>query len=577
MTKITKQLDVVLEGRGIISIAPRDHMATGGEGSVYKKNDTAIKLYLDPQKMLKDGMIDKIAQLKKCAHPFIIAPLGIVTSTSGEPIGYYMQYAPGEPLSRVFTNDYRARTQFDDNDANVLVEKMRTVVEHAHKNGAIMVDANELNWLVNDHKKHAPEPRAIDVDAWAIGRWGARVIMPSIRDWHAKKFSDLTDWFSWGIVTFQIYTGIHPFKGRLSGYTQGDLEKRMKDHASVFHTDVRLNHAVRDFGVIPSMLRQWYEDIFSKGKRSKPPSPFDTRQNVQAVGHVMHVQSTTTQGLLIFDKLYESAQKVMRLFDGGAALLTDGTIIDIMRRKKITQVHASHIAVARCFGGWCVAICDQGMITCCYVDMISGTETKLSLQIAGSDVISFGERIFAVTEQGLTEIVLMNMQSMMASCGTTWSSIRHATTWLQGFGVEDMMGKTYLVVPFGDRACTTIRVPELDGQRPISGCAGNRFITVTTIDVNGMYHKYELWFDGSYRGYALWHDNVDSADLTIAVLPKGVCATIVNDGELDIFVPATGVHTKVADRLIKAGSLLAQIDNAVIYADEQTIWRIKMK
>lgn len=577
MTKLTRQVDVVLEGRGIVSISPRDHMATGGEGSVYKKNNTVIKLYLDPHKMRKDGMVEKIALLKKCAHPFIITPLGVVTTVSGDAIGYYMNYAQGEPLSRVFTNDYRARSQFTDEDANKLIDGMRTVVEHAHKNHAIMVDANELNWLVDDHKKNKPEPRAIDVDAWAIGRWGARVIMPSIRDWRSTMFNELTDWFSWGIVTFQVYTGIHPYKGRINGYNQNDLERRMKDNVSVFHKDVRLNHAVRDFNNIPGALRMWYEDVFAKGKRTKPPSPCDVVQNVHTFGRTTHVQTTAVKGLLIFDKMFEGTRSIAQLFDGGAALFSDGMLVDIVRCKKICDVHSVRVVAVRCFGGWCVVTCDNGTISCRYIDMATGAENVLSLQISGSDVVSYGERIFVVTEQGLTEIILMNMRSIIASCGTTWSSVRHATKWFHGFGVEDMMGKMHIVAPFGDRSCMTIRVPELDGQKPIIGRAGQRFITIITVDKIGMYHKYELWFDATYRQYTVWHDHVDSADLTITTLPKGVCATIVVDGELNIFVPATGAQTKVSDALIKTGTHLAQIDNTVIYAEDRTIWRVRMK
>ncbi|KKP58278.1 MAG: hypothetical protein UR51_C0007G0001 [Candidatus Moranbacteria bacterium GW2011_GWF1_34_10] len=578
MTKILKKTEMILEGRGIITLNPSDHMATGGEGSVYRKNDTVIKIYTDSQKMICDGMMDKITQLSRCRHKFIVTPENVVRDMAQQPIGYYMPYVAGEPLSRVFTNDYRNRTNFNDQDANILVDHMRTVTEYAHKNKAIMVDANELNWLVVDKKIHAPEPRVIDVDAWAIGKWGARVIMPSIRDWHAHTFDTLSDWFSWGVVTFQIYTGIHPYKGKLDGYKQQELERRMKDNASVFRKDVRLNHAVRDFSSIPSVLCKWYEDVFTKGKRSVPPSPFDAGKIVPAKGRVMHAQNIGGKNLLIFEKLFESNYSVVQIFNEGIILLKNGDMIDLSRKKKICTVSTAHIAVTRQNDGWLVAEYNRGKISCRYFDYLTSAEENISIDIIASGVISSGSRMFVVNERGLTEIVLFEANNKhLISMGNTWSVSPHATKWFEGLGVEDIMGAMHLIIPFGVRACATIRTKELDGMSVVMGRCGARFATVIALDQKGLYHKFEFYFDTGYQSYVLWQDVVDNAELIIAILPKGVCATIVADGALDIFVPSTGAHQKVSDALIKTGTQLAQWNNTVIYVEDKKVWRVRMK
>ena len=576
MTKITRKTDVMLEGRGMISLQPRDHMITGGEGSIYKKNNTVIKLYTDSDKMIRDGMDAKIISLKRVEHPFIVTPKGMVKDAAGKPIGYYMPYVTGEPITRVFTNDYRARTQFADDDAHILVDHMRTVVQHVHSKQIVMVDANEMNWLVDDHNNHAPEPRAIDVDAWAIDRWRASVIMPSIRDWHAKVFDELSDWFAWGIVTFQVYTGIHPYKGRLSGYAQHDLMRRMQDNASVFHTDVRLNHAVRDFGRIPGALRQWYEEVFAKGKRMRPPSPFDVGKIVPTRGRIAHTQ-ITTKGMLVFDKMYESASHITHIFDGGVVLCADSMLVDVVRGKKICTVTKKNVAVVVQCDGWFVAECENDTLVCRFVDLYTGHEEIVDTTISAHNVMSMGERMFVVTERGLTEIVLTRMKKSLLSMGNTWQTLPYATQWFQGVGVENVMGNMHVVAPFGDRACATIRTKELDGLVPIAGYGGMRFITIITFDAQGIYHKHEFHFDDAYRMYTVWSNVVDSAELVITTLPKGVCVTIVEDGTLDIFVPSNGAHTKVSDGLIKTGTYLAHIDNTVIYIDDRTVWRVRMK
>ena len=55
-------------------LGPNDHLATGGEGSVYARGDVVYKVYLDPTKALKGKLHDKVALLKLLAHPGIAAP-----------------------------------------------------------------------------------------------------------------------------------------------------------------------------------------------------------------------------------------------------------------------------------------------------------------------------------------------------------------------------------------------------------------------------------------------------------------------------------------------------------------------
>ena len=217
MITTSRNITVFLAGKGKITLRQTNYVTTGGEASIYRKGDTIIKIFTDPQKMSADRMAEKVGILSGFKHQFIINPQGIVEDEKHTPIGYFMGFAEGEPMSRVFTTDFRRRDSFTDQDAIHLVHNMREVPIFAHAHGAILVDANELNWLMR--REAQPEPRICDVDSWQIGtRWPARVIMPSIRDHHSNVFDERSDWFSWGIVTFQVFTGIHPYRGRHDGY-----------------------------------------------------------------------------------------------------------------------------------------------------------------------------------------------------------------------------------------------------------------------------------------------------------------------------------------------------------------------
>ncbi len=571
------KIEVILEKRGPLTLRSNDYVATGGEGSVYRAKRTIIKIYTDPQKMQQDGMPEKIKLLATIQHKYIVSPQGLVTDLKNSPIGYYMPFANGEPLSRVFTNDFRQREKFNDECAKALVDRMREVIQFAHDNRAVMVDANELNWLVALKKLETPEPRAIDIDSWAIGQWPAKVIMPSIRDWHSKKFDQLTDWFAWGIVTFLVFTGIHPYKGKLDGYKPGELERRMKDNASIFSPGVRLNRAVRDFNCIPGPLRDWYQATFQQGERGIPPSPFEAGKAIAAAARITHAVVTAT-GALIFDKLFGKAgDPVIRIWPCGIALLKSGELIRLASKRIISKVTTSDSEVIKVDKGWLIAERNNGNIDFRYINESNFEEEPIVLNIKGYHLLRYENRLFIVTEKGLTEIDFRNLGKPILSVGQTWGVMINATKWFDGVGIQDAMGVTFIVAPFGDKYCTQVRAKELDGITPITAKAGNRFISLVGIDKNGTYHKLEFTFDSGYKSYTLWQKEVDSPSLNVAILPKKVCATIVDDGELNIFVPVSGKVIKVSDKNITTEMTLSNWDDKVIYLHNDEVWQVRMK
>lgn len=576
MAAIKGKTKVTLEGRGQLTLRPNDHVATGGEGSVYRANDTVIKLYTDPRKMQHDGMPDKLKLLSRIKHEHIVSPKGLVTLQSGDPIGYYMDHVEGEPLSRMFTNAYRARAGFTDKHAAILADKMRDTVETAHSHKAILVDANELNWLSILNGQNEPEPRAIDVDSWAIERWAATVIMPSIRDWHAKTFNEMTDWFAWGIVTFQIFAGIHPYKGTLSGFKRNDIESRMKANASVFAQGVKLNKAVRDFSCIPGPLLDWYVATFEKGERTQPPSPFDSGAAVAKIARVARMITTAT-GNLMFEKLFgETNDPVIRIFSCGVVLLDSGRLINLVNSREIAQTTSRDCEVIKVNSGWLVADWKNHQPSFTYIDGVNLKSEALTFQLKCHKLLSYENRLFAVTEKGLTELTLKVFGKPILAAGHTWGVMINSTRWFDGLGIQDAMGATYVITPFNDNACAQIRVKELDGLKPIVAKSGNRFIAIIAVDVNGVYQKIELTLNRDYSSYKIWQGVVDNPDLNIAILPKGVCAIIIEDGEFDIFVPTNGTLNKVQDKYVSTDMILANWENKVVYIHDGSAWSVRM-
>ncbi|HEY4511717.1 MAG TPA: hypothetical protein VJH55_02655 [Candidatus Paceibacterota bacterium] len=569
---------VNLEHKGPLTLYPTDHIATGGEASLYRKGGTVIKIYLDPDKMRRDAMAKKIKHLAGIRHDFIIAPQGIVTNDRDVEVGYYMPNAEGEALAKIFTNSFRQQVGLNDKDTSRLVDYMRDTVQFAHDHEAIMVDANELNWMVALGGKKGPEPRALDVDSWVIRNdIPAKVPkMPSIRDWFSPLVSRESDWYAWGIVTFQVFSGIHPFKGTLDGYDRNEMERRMKEKASVFTKGVKLNHAVRDFSCIPGRLRDWYQAVFQSEQRGVPPSPFDTGAAVAPAAKIARVIVTAT-GKLAFEKVFSASNDpVIRIFPCGVVLLASGALIDLATKRRITKAISRDCEVIKTSKGWLKGDKVRQTFVFSYIEEQGLQETPLTLTLDGQRIVRYENRMFLVTDKGLTELTLQMLGRPILSVKNTWGVMVNSTHWFDGVGVQDAMGAKYLIAPFSDSACGQIRVRELDGLVPVAARAGNRFISVIAADSKGNYRKIEFTFDAEYTSYQVWKGDATSPELNAAILPKGVCATILDDGELIIFVPSNGKVIKVQDRHITAEMLLSNWENNVVYVLDGSVWKVSM-
>jgi len=573
-------IQVVLEGKGPATLRDSNYVASGGEGTIYKISDMVVKIYHKPDEAKRRGVPGKIRLLAGLKHPYVSSPAGLVTKPNGDLLGHYLPYVDGHPLARVFTNDFWLKEGFTKKHASTLVDRMREVYFFAHQNKVLLVDANELNWFTIFSGKD-PEPRVIDVDSWVFENNIPSKIakMPSIRDWHEKNASRKSDWFAWGIVTFQIYTGLHPFKGTLDGFDRGDLEGRMKVNASVFNKEVRLNRAVRDFSTIPNPLLGWYEAVFQNGERSIPPSPFDTSVVTPRAALVLRMVTTGRTGLLVFEKLVDfPGDPAVKTFHCGAVLLSSGRLIDLATKREICKITSRGCEVVRSGNGWLIAEMQNREIHFQYVVESSLKLTVLSLRLNGHNLVSFENRLFVVTDTGLSEVKLTILGKPIASLGKTWGAMLNSTKWFQGVGVMDAMGAKYVITPFGEESVVQERIRELDTLRIVMAKSGNRFISLIGADRSGVYHKVEITFDRDYKSYKAWVAETDSPELNLAILPKGVCATIVKDGELDIFVPIKNQDiNRVEDKGIGTDMVLSNWEDRVIYIQSGAVWSLRMK
>lgn len=539
-------IKVVMPGKGEVTLRPTDHLATGGEGAVYLKNNLIFKLFLNPERARANGMSEKIQLLAQIRHPYIISPIDVLYDSQHQVIGYYMSQADGVSLMKTFTNGWRDLNGFTDTQSVKLVENMREAVLAAHALKAVMVDGNETNYLV-----HGVEPRIIDVDSWQIGKHKGTAIMPSIRDYHCKTHDEKTDWFAWGVVSFQVFTGIHPYKGTHPGFKKGDLEARMRANASVFDSQVRLNAAVRDFSCVPKPLLDWYEGVFSKGERSAPPSAL-LSQAPAALTKKTRVRQTAS-GSVRHDRIHGFGGKVRHVSANGIAFYMDGNGLkayDLYRKQGIPSLSSAEIermfenqaGLVR-YGDSFVyvsrtATAMQGRIVPGERDPQPAQPLTNLLPLAAPKLIVMGNRLFALNPQsdnGLVELELTTMGSRTAlAIKSAWPVNVQSTKFYDGFGVMDCLGVPFMVIP--EKGSLTIqRAAALSEYKLINGFSrGSSYLWVHGVSrADGQIYRVELRSNGKDFD-VVQSEVVDEFELNIAVSPKGIAVAILEDGVVTV-------------------------------------------
>lgn len=258
-------MKVQIDGYGECSLTDSNYVASGGEGTVYKlNNDMAVKVYHDPRKMLPTKKITELSLIK---NKNVIAPIKIVKDQQGTPIGYVTKFVQDtQPMCKYFTKGYRDTIGFTDKDAVKMVTELIETVKSIHSAGALVVDLNEMNLIISNNV-----PYFIDVDSYQTKSFKATALMDSVKDFSATTFTEKSDWFSLAVIAFQLYIGIHPYKGAHPKYAPKEWLKRMQNNASIFDSGVKLPPSCRPLSVIPSNQLEWFKRVFKHGDRFEPP------------------------------------------------------------------------------------------------------------------------------------------------------------------------------------------------------------------------------------------------------------------------------------------------------------------
>ena len=556
-----------IPGEGEVKLGQREFNAQGGEGSVYVKGGHAYKIYADPSRCIAPV---KIAELSVLAQANIIRPLELVLDARNRPAGYSMRYVGNaHSLCQLFPKAFRERNSITPDLALRLVRHLQTGVSHIHGKGILIVDLNEMNFLVSTNFK---EVFFIDVDSYQTPSFPATVLMESVRDRHAKTFTRDSDWFSFAVVSFQMFVGIHPFKGTYPPLQHLDntqkLDARMRANVSVLHNGVSVPPVCLPFSVIPPVYRDWYRAVFEEGRRLPPP---DGVQAVVVVTGPTTAQVVESRSFQI-KKIGEFDSEI--IWRDGVITVSEQSIYFEGKRypkppfdvKLIVTPRQRHL-IAACHDGTRLRFhdltTDQNIET-----QIEGEEVMLS---HGQLYIKQHENIFAIDLIELPNKFLLSLRSVA-------NVMMNATRMFEGLAIQNLLGANYASIPGSGNVCHQVRLSELDSARIVDAKL-YRNVLVVVVATEGRYDKLIFRFSRDFAAHDLRRlPDVATTGIEFTVLDTGVVLHLNDDNNLEIFSSAkdSAKLSVLEDQALKENLKLFHTGTQALMAKERNLYKFSL-
>lgn len=524
------------------TLAQSDYIAGGGEGKVYQKGGFAFKIYHDPQK--KGLPIGKLVELSQIKSDLVLGPKDILLDSKQNIIGFVMRYVTNTVfLCWLFNKGYKEQNNVTSDMLAALCSSMKNTTLALHKGGVVVGDYNEMNFLTENNYGRV---LFIDVDSYQTAHYPCTAIMDTVRDRLVPfgTFNEETDWFGHAIVTFQLWTGIHPYKGKHKDYDRQMVKqlKLMDDNLSVFNSAVTLPKNALPLDVIPTALRRWYEGIFEHKDRSIPPDP-------GAVAAVLptKVKIIQSHGNFVIEEVQKYTENILRVrvINGRTYVITKGAIYhDDRFLTFITSDSKYDLCEADGTYGPVAIKQHGGTISFHHIE---GQKVTNVGQTTADDFFVTQNRCYTVNGRNVVLHRFVKQFDQLLHEEMTVEYVSSMTsTVFDGVVVMDVFGKFFFAIPYNRDYSRKANLPELDGHRIIHA----KFIydKVTPVlciisEQGGDYHRTVVVFDSDMQiGVVRREDSNPNERANFTVVDSsGVCAMIVEDHTLEL-IKAAGVR-----------------------------------
>jgi len=510
-----KSQNIIVKGNNIY-LKDIDYKASGGQGSIYLKNGILYKIYHDITTLIPEQKIYELQELSSINN--IVIPQDSIYNTSNERIGFTLEYINNtEYLCKLFTMSFKNRNNLTIKNIADIVDNMRDTLIKIHEKNIIVGDYNEMNFLIDMKFEKVFH---IDTDSWQTKSYRCNAIMHSIRDRTLPlgEFKESSDWFSWAIITFQLYVGLHPYKGKHPHLH--DYETRMDKNISVFDKNVKIPKMV-DLSIIPKNHIDYYKNVFINKDRSIPPKS-QGASNIQI-----------TRKLFIDDK---ADIKSNLLFE------YDSNILDIIYRNNVRYV----LTEKSIYENDSIVDSNNGISK-----LIFSSDNTIIKSIEYKNYIVTNNILYYITESGFAQVVYEKIGRIIPIEKYVSTLYYNSSQLFDGVVLQDIFGKYTASVPYKLDKCVNIKITELNNSRIIDAKyqRGWLFVIYNKNNLNKcLIVKFNKDFN-SYKSSII--DNISFLNINCLIKTNGVVIFNTEDCKLELFSDL--------------GSEIKILDNAPVY------------
>jgi len=559
-------ITVVVDGQKV-NLTDNDYLTQGGEGIIYIKNNAVFKIAHNTSNLIHE---DKIAELQVLSDVdnVVIPSKPVYDHKSHKHIGYVMKYLSNtESLCKLFTGNFRKKHNITPQNIVSIINNMQTTLTEIHKRGILVGDYNDMNILMGDK---LTRPYHIDVDSFQTPSFKGTAIMASVQDYSVPmgEFTELTDWYSFAVVSFNLYAMIHPLKGKHPKFKMNDFEARQKHNISVFDKAVTVPKFVNMSG-IPKAHLEWYKEVFANGDRSIPPFS-DGKINYSVMQKVVtDVNSDIIATLImtlpgtIIDYRYVHGNTYMLttngFYQGEIQLMNFSMSID---------------------DGYIMSIDNKFLFVIEYDNNVYVYDENKTL-IHKFDNINYksymvaNDCLYIMLESGLVQYSFEYFgKFIMISTPISTININAAKVF-DGVVIQEMYGKYKAIIPYMYTKCSTVDLKELKTNLIHDAKIVGKWLFVLAND-KGQIKLHKFLFNDSFTKYE--HKSVDDVsmrNINATIMPNDMVVFNTDDETIELFFDFNR-GTKVIDKSPIQNNLKLITGKTACFIDDDKIYSVRM-
>ena len=556
-------IEIFVEGVGKEILTQQNYLAGGGEGNVYQKGGTAYKIFHSGKEILQR---QKLAELNQIKADNVLIPLKFIfDSKKKNIIGFTMRYIHAtEFLCKLFNTGFLNDHNIDSKVLTELIKNMQLTLNKVHEAKCLVVDFNQMNFLT-DNKKYTT-PYFIDAGCYQTQSFKATAIMDCIRDREVSNnsFSELSDWYSWAVVTFWLYTGIHPYRGNHPDYNKSDWNgKRMDDRISIFDKDVEIPTGIRDFSTIPKSYFEWYKSVFKHNQRSVPPLP-DGQIITQVQIKIKDIGNFFTKLIATYDT------NIRHLYSYGDTrfAVTQNTVyrnsVPIYKFSNADKV--GFISVDN--SDPCLVLLQNNDLS--IIDM---NKNICIHKLYADDMMSFDGKTYTRTNDSLIKHSCDKFEKIVHSVEEICNVFSSTCKLYDLVAVQDMVGKCWVTFPIAENQVINVEISELNQKRIVDAKQIKRNLVVVT-EEKGKFFRYVIVFGKDSVNYTVRKEEVDGNSAEFVIKQNGLCIAQVDQ---DLETWNGNQYKQFKNSPIPVGSKMYTENNKTMFVVGNKLYELGLK